>query len=74
VQEIISTAKKWLKAGPRRFLFFDPHEVKPLIIVCDDIVPGINVIIREITMALSYGYRCKSVYGSRFGFEGLLKG
>lgn len=66
-------AIRWLRAGPRKYLYFEPEKVKAAIITCGGICPGINVVIREITMALYYNYKVKNIYGIQFGFRGINK-
>jgi len=64
-------AVRWLRAGPRKYLFFQPEEVKAAIISCGGLYPGVNVVIREITMSLYFNYKVKEVYGIPFGFKGI---
>lgn len=66
----INQAKRWLRAGPRKHNFFRPEEVKAAIVTCGGICPGINVVIREIVMSLSYNYKVKEIYGIQFGYRG----
>lgn len=53
---MIHSSKKWLRAGPRLHLYFKPSEVKALILSEGSIVPGINVVIREIVKSLKNNY------------------
>ena len=62
---------RWLRAGPRKNLFFKPEEVKAAIISCGGLHPGVNVVIREITMSLYFNYKVKEIYGIQFGFKGI---
>eukprot|EP00933_Yihiella_yeosuensis_P060980 TRINITY_DN63796_c0_g1_i1.p1 TRINITY_DN63796_c0_g1~~TRINITY_DN63796_c0_g1_i1.p1 ORF type:complete len:1621 (+),score=362.08 TRINITY_DN63796_c0_g1_i1:388-4863(+) len=60
------------RAGPRKNLHFDPqdHSLIAAIVTCGGLVPGENVVIREIFhMLKNYGVR--HVYGVRRGFQGL---
>ena len=66
----ISQAEKWLRAGPRKHLFFESDEVKAAIVTCGGLCPGLNVVIREIVMSLSYNYKVKEIYGIQFGYRG----
>lgn len=52
----IEHTKKWLKAGPRKNLFFEPREVKAAIVTCGGLCPGLNVVIRELFMTLHFNY------------------
>ncbi|KAL4449228.1 hypothetical protein ABPG74_015610 [Tetrahymena malaccensis] len=70
---MIQSAKRWLRAGPRYNLYFQPQEVKALVLSVGSIVPGINVVIREIVRALNNNYGANQVYGARFGYKGVIE-
>ncbi|MGB6340319.1 MAG: ATP-dependent 6-phosphofructokinase [Candidatus Aminicenantaceae bacterium] len=57
--------------GPREKIFFDPSKLKCGIVTCGGICPGQNDVIRGIVMSLYYHYGVKTVFGYRFGYEGL---
>ena len=59
------------KAGPRKKIFFNPHNVKAGIVTCGGLCPGLNDVIRSIVMALYYHYGTKQITGYRFGYNGL---
>jgi len=59
-------------AGPREKIYFDPSKLKCGIVTCGGLCPGLNDVIRAIVMSLFYHYNVKSVFGFRFGFEGLV--
>ena len=40
---------------------------------CGGLCPGINVVIRELVMALRYNYGVSEIFGIRWGFHGFLK-
>jgi 6-phosphofructokinase 1 len=61
------------KAGPREKIFFDPAETKVGIVSCGGLCPGINDVIRALVMQLTYWYKIKTVYGFRYGFQGMVK-
>lgn len=42
----LAESRKWLLAGPRKFLHFKPSEVKAAIVTCGGLCPGLNVVIR----------------------------
>lgn len=58
-------------AGPRDKIFFDPSGLKCGIITCGGLCPGLNDVIRSIVMGLYYHYGVKTVFGFRYGYEGL---
>jgi len=58
-------------AGPRKKIYFDPSKLKCGIVTCGGICPGLNDVIRSIVLSLHYHYGVQSVFGFRYGFEGL---
>jgi 6-phosphofructokinase 1 len=58
-------------AGPRERIFFEPAWVKAGIVTCGGLCPGLNNVIRAIVMSLYHHYGVKTVYGFRYGYEGL---
>jgi len=59
------------KAGPREKIFFDPTKLKCGIVTCGGLCPGLNSVIRAIVLSLHYSYGVRTVYGFRYGYEGL---
>jgi 6-phosphofructokinase 1 len=60
-------------AGPRRKLFFDPAKSSCAIVTCGGLCPGINDVIRGLTMQAYNRYGVRKIYGIRCGYEGLIK-
>ena len=58
-------------AGPREKIFFDPTNLKCGIVTCGGLCPGLNDVIRSITLTLTHQYGVKQVLGFRYGYEGL---
>ncbi len=58
-------------AGPRDKIYFDPSKLKCGIVTCGGLCPGLNDVIRGIVMGLHYHYGVKTVFGFRYGYEGL---
>lgn len=58
-------------AGPRERIFFDPSQLVCGIVTCGGLCPGLNDVIRTITLTLRWEYYVKSVLGFRFGYRGL---
>jgi len=58
-------------AGPRRKIFFDPHKLNCGIVTCGGLCPGINDVIRAISLGLLWQYGIKNVFGFRYGYSGL---
>jgi 6-phosphofructokinase 1 len=57
--------------GPREKIFFNPPDLKCGIVTCGGLCPGINDVIRAIVMSLHYHYGVNTVFGFRYGYEGL---
>jgi 6-phosphofructokinase 1 len=60
-------------AGPRQTLFFDPKKLACGIVTCGGLCPGLNDVIRAIVLSLRRDYGVQTVYGFRFGYEGLVR-
>ncbi len=58
-------------AGPRAKIFFNPQQTKAAIVTCGGLCPGINDVIRSITMTLFHRYGVKDIFGVRYGLRGL---
>jgi len=59
------------QAGPRSRIYYDPSKLKCGIVTCGGLCPGLNDVIRAIVMSLHYHYGVKTVFGFRYGYEGL---
>jgi 6-phosphofructokinase 1 len=60
-------------AGPRERLFFDPSALACGIVTCGGLCPGVNDVIRAIVLSLYHHYGVHTIYGFRFGYEGLVE-
>jgi len=58
-------------AGPRDKIFFDPSRTKAAIVTCGGLCPGINDVIRSLTMTLFHRYGVKNILGVKYGLMGL---
>ena len=58
-------------AGPREKIYFDPSKLKCGIVTCGGLCPGLNDVIRAIVLALFHHYGVQTVFGFRYGYEGL---
>jgi 6-phosphofructokinase 1 len=58
-------------AGPRERIYFDPSKLRCGIVTCGGLCPGLNDVIRAIVLGLFYHYGVKTVFGFRYGYEGL---
>jgi 6-phosphofructokinase 1 len=59
------------RAGPRRKIFFDPAGLSCGVVTCGGLCPGLNDVVRTITLSLIWQYGVKNVYGFRYGYAGL---
>ena len=59
------------KAGPRELLYFHPQEVRAAIVTCGGLCPGLNNVVRSVFLALHHNYGVRTIYGVRYGYEGL---
>ncbi len=59
------------RAGPRRKIFFDPKQLNCGVVTCGGLCPGLNDVIRTITLGLILQYGVKNVLGFRYGYLGL---
>jgi 6-phosphofructokinase 1 len=58
-------------AGPRERIYFNPGTLRCGIVTCGGLCPGLNDVIRSIVFCLHEKYGAPTVYGFRFGYEGL---
>ncbi|MBE0566680.1 MAG: ATP-dependent 6-phosphofructokinase [Krumholzibacteria bacterium] len=61
------------RAGPRARVFFDPGATTCGIVTCGGLCPGINDVIRAVTLSLHHHYGVRRILGFRFGYAGLVK-
>ncbi|MHC4510934.1 MAG: ATP-dependent 6-phosphofructokinase [Planctomycetota bacterium] len=59
------------RAGPRRKLFFDPVKLNCGVVTCGGLCPGLNDVIRTITLSLIGQYGVTNVFGFRYGYVGV---
>lgn len=59
------------RGGPRRCLYFDPRATICGIVTCGGLCPGLNDVIRSITLSALHTYGVKQVLGFRYGYAGI---
>ena len=59
------------RAGPRRRIFFQPENLNCGIVTCGGLCPGLNDVIRIITLSLFWQYKVRNIFGFRYGYLGL---
>ncbi|MBB3698470.1 ATP-dependent 6-phosphofructokinase [Flammeovirga yaeyamensis] len=62
----------FLKAGPRKKIYFDPSKTKAAIVTCGGLCPGINNVIRGLVNGLYYRYNVKNIWGVQYGYQGFI--
>lgn len=64
--------RAYLKAGPRQRVYYG-NGVRAAIVSCGGICPGINSVIRELTLCL-FQYKADKVFGVHYGYRGFYQG
>jgi 6-phosphofructokinase 1 len=71
LRKSVQTPPMFERAGPRRKLFFDPKKLNCGIVTCGGLCPGLNDVIRTITLSLTWQYGVRNIFGFRYGYAGL---
>ena len=58
-------------AGPREKIFHNPNWSKAAILTAGGLCPGLNNVIKSLTLALKQNYHVPIVYGIPYGYAGL---
>jgi 6-phosphofructokinase 1 len=72
--EASHTMRLFERAGPREKLYFHGPDVTAGIVTCGGLCPGLNNVIRTITLQLWYRYGVRNIVGFRYGYGGLVPG
>lgn len=59
------------RAGPRQKIFFNPAKTRAAVVTCGGLCPGINNVLRSLTLELLLQYKIVSVIGYRYGYKGI---
>jgi 6-phosphofructokinase 1 len=59
------------RAGPREGLFFDPSSVRAGMVTCGGLCPGLNDVVRALTLCLGAAYGVREIFGFPYGYEGM---
>ncbi len=62
------------KAGPHQQVFHDPAWVRAAIVTAGGLCPGLNNVIKGLVQVLWFDYGVRTIYGLRYGFQGLVSG
>lgn len=66
-------SRAYIRAGPRKTLFFEPKRVRAAIVTCGGLCPGLNNVIREVVRMLFRCYGADKVLGVRYDVSPVLK-
>ncbi|MEW6110959.1 MAG: ATP-dependent 6-phosphofructokinase [Thermodesulfobacteriota bacterium] len=62
----------FVKAGPRRKIYFDPSKLKCAMVTCGGLCPGLNNVIRSVVLTLYHTYGVRNVVGIMYGLQGFV--
>ena len=68
------TIRAFLRAGPRKKLYFDPKGMKAAVVTCGGLCPGLNTVIYHIVSSLNKLYGIHDILGIKGGFHGFHNG
>ncbi|KAF7840482.1 ATP-dependent 6-phosphofructokinase 2 [Senna tora] len=60
----------YLRAGPRRDVYFEPSNTRAAIVTCGGLCPGMNTVIRELVVGLWDLYGVREIFGVTAGYRG----
>ncbi|MBA0595297.1 ATP-dependent 6-phosphofructokinase 2 [Gossypium raimondii] len=60
----------YIRAGPRKQIFFDHCATRAAIVTCGGLCPGMNTVIRELVVGLWDLYGVRQIYGIKAGYRG----
>jgi len=60
------------RAGPRENIFFNAKNTRAAIVTCGGLCPGLNDVVRALTMVIWYRYGVREIIGFKYGYEGLV--
>lgn len=69
-EQELKEAKRYMKAGPKKYRYFRTNEVTAAIVTCGGLCPGLNVVVREIVMTLWWNYGVRKIWGVKWGYRG----
>ncbi|MCI5779618.1 MAG: ATP-dependent 6-phosphofructokinase [Lentisphaeria bacterium] len=58
-------------AGPRKMIFHNPAWCRAAILTAGGLCPGLNEVIKFLTISLTRDYGVHDIYGIRYGYRGL---
>ena len=61
-----------VRAGAREVIYYNPKKVKAAIVTCGGLCPGLNNVIKQITVTLE-DYGVEEILGIKYGFRGFFE-
>jgi 6-phosphofructokinase 1 len=72
-RETLDAEPSFELAGPRHEVYFNPADLRCGVVTCGGLCPGLNNVVRGLTVELYHGYGVEQIYGFKYGFEGLTR-
>lgn len=61
-----NVSRAYVRAGPRKTMYFKPEQVRAAIVTCGGLCPGLNNVIRELVRMLARCYGAEKILGVRY--------
>lgn len=56
--------------GPRSKIYFEPAKTTAVIVTCGGLCPGLNGVVRALTLQMWHRYGVRRILGIKFGYQG----
>ncbi len=66
--------QSFIQAGPPARLMHDPRDMRVAIVTCGGLCPGLNDVVRGVTLVCTHQFQVKEVLGVRYGYPGIEDG
>jgi 6-phosphofructokinase 1 len=71
-EDTMFSDERAVRAGARETIYYDPKTVRAAIVTCGGLCPGLNDVIRQITITLE-DYGVEDIMGIKYGFRGFFQ-
>ncbi|OUS49238.1 putative phosphofructokinase [Ostreococcus tauri] len=68
-EDVAFSDERAVRAGAREVIYYDPKKVRAAIVTCGGLCPGLNDVVRSITLTLE-DYGVEDIVGIKYGFRG----
>ena len=72
VEDSAYVDERAVRAGAREVIYYNPKKVKAAIVTCGGLCPGLNNVIKQITITLE-DYGVEEILGIKYGFRGFFE-